>query len=151
MSVEKRSNLLLLLVLQVAWLNGECIVSYLLTDYFVSVCVQSRVVSLNCTTFCPEVPAIYHCVITSVLAQWELTGSITDDTSYNAADPIGRIRLVGSFFTANKTGNTSFNLNFIAEAQFNNSVNVTCIDAADANINTNSRQCTIKLEGKRVK
>ena len=90
-------------------------------------------------------------MITSVLARWELTGSITDDTSYIAADPIGRIRSVGSSFTANKTGSTSFTLNFNAEAQFNNSVNVMCIDAADADMNTSSRQCTIELEGKRVK
>ena len=57
------------------------------------------------------------------------------------------IRSVGSSFTANKTGSTSFSLNFIAEVQFNNSVNVTCSDTTDANINTNSRQCTIELEG----
>ena len=143
--------LVILLSSVLFFVQGITNLRYVILYFISTIPVQSHVVSFPCPTFCPEVPAIYHCQITSVLALWELTGSITDDTSYNAADPIGRIRLVGSFFTANKTGNTSFNLNFIAEAQFNNSVNVTCIDAADANINTNSRQCTIKLEGKRVK
>ena len=108
-------------------------------------------VSLSCPTFCPEVPAIYHCVITSALARWDVSGSVSGTNTYLASDPVGMIKSVGSSFTANKTGSTSFSLNFIAEAQFNNSVNVTCSDAADANINTNSRQCTVELEGKREK
>ena len=151
MSIEKRSNFPLLIVIQLAWLNGEYIDGYLLTDYFVSVCVYSQIVSFSCPIFCPEVSATYHCVITSTLAQWDVSGSASGSDSYLGVDPIGMIRSVGSSFTANKTGSTSFSLNFNAEAQFNNSVNVTCIDAADPNSNTNSKQCTIKLEGKREK
>ena len=90
-------------------------------------------------------------MISSALARWDVSGSASGINSYFAADPVGTIKSVGSSFTANKTGSTSFSLNFIAESQFNNSVNVTCIDSADANINTNSRQCTIELEGKRGK
>ena len=120
-------------------------------ESIIVVLVHSQVMSFPCPTFCPEVPAIYHCVITSAVARFELTGSITDDTSYLATDPVGRIRSVGSSFTANKTDSTSFSLNFNAEAQFNNSINVTCFDSNDANMNTNSRQCTIELEGKIVK
>ena len=107
--------------------------------------------SFDCTRFCPEVSAIYHCVTTSPIARWEVSGSVSGTNSYSAVDPIGRIRSVGSSFTANKTGSTSFTLNFNAEAQFNNSVDVTCSDLADANMNTNSRQCTIELEGIRGK
>ena len=108
-------------------------------------------VSLSCPKFCPEIPAIYHCVISSALARWEVSGSVSGVNSYLASDPVGMIRSVGSSFTANKTGSTSFSLKFIAEAQFNNNVNVTCSDTADANMNTNSKQCTVELEGKRGK
>ena len=121
-------------------------------SYFISVIpVHSQVVSFSCPTFCPEVSAIYQCVITSALARWDVSGSASGVSSYLAVDPVGRIRLVGISFNANKTGSTSFSLNFNSEAQFNNSVNVTCSDATDANMNTNSRQCTIELEGKRGK
>ena len=116
-----------------------------------SVYVHSQVVSFNCLTFCPEVSAIYHCVISSALARWDVSGSASGINSYLAADPVGTIKSVGSSFTANKTGSTSFSLDFIAESQFNNSVNVTCSDSADANMNTNSRQCIVELEGKRGK
>ena len=152
MYIQKRSNLLLLLVLQVAWLNCECIVSYLLTDYLVSVCVHSQVVSFNCPTFCPEVLAKYHCVITSAQVRWEITGSYTDDTSYGAADAIGLLKQVGnSPFTANKTGSNSFSLIFTANVEFNNIVTVICTDLADGNSVTNRIQCTIELKGKKQK
>ena len=107
--------------------------------------------NFSCPKFCPELPAIYHCVISSALARWEVSGSASGVNSYLASDPVGMTRSVGSSFTANKTGSTSFSLNFTAEAQFNNSVNVTCSDTTDANMNTNSRQCTVELEGKRGK
>ena len=90
-------------------------------------------------------------MITSALARWDVSGSASGVSSYLAVDPVGRIRSVASSFTTNKTGSTSFSLNFNADVEFNNSVNVTCSDAADANMNTNSRQCTIELEGKREK
>ena len=124
----------------------------MLISYFISVIpVHSQVVSFSCQIFCPEVSAIYQCVITSTLARWDVSGSASGVSSYLAVDPIGRIRSVGISFIANKTCSTSFSHNFNSEAQFNNSVNVTCSDAADANMNTNSRQCTIELEGKRGK
>ena len=111
--------------------------------------VHSQLVSFPCPTFCPEVPAVYHCVITSALSRWEVSGSVSGVTSFGAGDAIGHTLSVGSSFTANKTGSTSFSLNFTANVEFNNSVTVECRDQADGNSNTNSRQCTIILEGKR--
>ena len=121
--------------------------------YFISVIsVHSQVVSFNCPTFCPKVSAKYHCMITSVIQQWDITGSIVDDVSYSSADAVGLLKDVGSSpFTANKTGNSSFSLNFTANVEFNNSVTVICTDLADGNSITNSRQCTIELEGKKGK
>ena len=108
-------------------------------------------VSLSCPTFCPEVPAIYHCVITSALARWEISGNVSGVTSFGAGDAIGHTLPVGSSFTANKTGSNSFSLNFTANVEFNNSVTVECRDQVDGNSNTNSKQCSIMLEGKRGK
>ena len=106
-------------------------------------------VSFSCPTFCPEVPAIYHCVITSAVARWRVSGSVSGVNSFGAADAIGHTLPVGSFFTANKTGSNSSNLNFIANVEFNNNVTVECRDLNDGNSSTNSRQCTIELVGKR--
>ena len=113
--------------------------------------VHSQVVSFPCPTFCPEVPAIYHCVITSSLARWTVSGSVSGTNSFGAADAIGSTKPVGSSFTAIKTSSNSFSLNFTANVEFNNSVTVECRDLADGNSTTNSRQCTIELEGKREK
>ena len=104
-----------------------------------------------CPTFCPEVSAIYHCVITSAIARWAVSGSVSGTNSFSTNDPIGRTITVGNSFTANKTGSNSFSLNFIANVEFNNSVTVECRDQNDGNSNTNSKQCTIELEGKREK
>ena len=123
----------------------------LTTGYFSLVCVHSQVVDFNCTTFCPEVTAKYHCVITSTVARWTVSGSVTGANSFGAAAAIGDTLPIGSSFTANKTGSNSFSLNFTANVEFNNSVTVECADQNDANMTTNSRQCTIKLEGKRGK
>ena len=106
-------------------------------------------VSFPCLTFCPEVPAEYHCVITSAVARWTVSGSVSGVNSFGAADPIGHTLPIGSSFTANKTGSNSFSLNFTANVVFNNSVTVECRDQVDSNSNTNSRQCTIELVGKR--
>ena len=142
----------LVILLSSVFFFVQGITNLMFISYFISVIpVHSQVVSFPCQTFCPEVSGIYHCVITSALARRDVSGSVSDTTSYSAVDPVGRIRSVGSSFIANKTGSTSFSLNFNAEAQFNNSVGVTCIDLADANSNTNSRQCTIELEGMRRK
>ena len=122
--------------------------STLLTDYLFLVCVHSQVVSLNCPKFCPEVPAIYHCVITSERLTLSVTGSFGGVITYVQNDDIGTLKPIGSSFTANKTGNTSFSLIFTAEVKFNNSAGVICADQADGNTNTNSRQCGIELEGK---
>ena len=111
-------------------------------------------VSFPCSTFCPEVPAKYHCVISSALARWVVSGTgINGERSYGALDPIGHtLPLAGSpSFIANKTGNNSFSLNFTANVEFNNSVTVMCVDQADTNSNTNVRQCIIELKGKRGK
>ena len=105
-------------------------------------------VSFNCTTFCPEVLAKYHCVVTGTQAQWIVTDSGDSDSNLLPGNAnIGDTRLVGSSFTINKTGSNSFSLSFTANVQFNNSVNVTCEDVIIAD----SRQCTIMLEGKRGK
>ena len=108
-------------------------------------------VSLNCPTLCSVVLAKYHCVITSTQARWTVSGSVSGANSFGAGDPIGHTLQVGSSFTANKTGSNSFSLNFIANVELNNNVTVECSDLADGNSNTNSRQCTIELEGKKVK
>ena len=101
-------------------------------------------VSFPCPTFCPEVPAIYHCVITSAVSRWTVSGSVSGTNSFSAVNAIGHTLPVGSFFTANKTGSHSFSLTFKANIDFNNSVTVECrdLDLAD-----DSRQCTIELEG----
>ena len=106
-------------------------------------------VSFPCPTTCPEVQVKYECVITSQTAQWNVSGSVSGHTTYGANDPIGLTKQINSFFTANKTGNTSFSLNFTADVDFDNSVMVECRDGDDPNNNTNSRQCTIELVGKR--
>ena len=103
--------------------------------------------SFNCTTFCPEVLAIYHCVITSQRLLLSVSGNLSGFTSYDQDDSIGTLKQIGSSFTANKTGSNSFSLNFTANVEFNNSVTVTCQDLG----NGNTRQCTIELEGKRWK
>ena len=116
--------------------------------YYISVIpVHSQVVSFPCPTFCLEVPAIYHCVITSAVARLTVSGSVSGVNSFGAADAIGHTLPVGNSFTANKTGSNSFSLNFIANVEFNNSVTVDCRDQNDGNSSTNSRQCTIELEG----
>ena len=110
--------------------------------------------SFPCSIFCPEVPAIYHCVITSAQVRWSVSGTgINGERSFGAGDPIGRtLLLFGSpSFIANKTSNNSFSLNFTANVEFNNSVTVMCLDLADSNSNTDSRLCIIELEGKREK
>ena len=110
--------------------------------------------SFPCSIFCPEVPAIYHCVITSAQVRWSVSGTgINGERSYGASDPIGRtLPLLGSpSFIVNKTSNNSFSLNFTANIEFNNSVTVTCVDQADSNSNTDSRQCIFELKGKREK
>ena len=141
---------LLLILLQFTWLSGESIINrYLLTDHYFLVCVHSQVVNFPCLTFCPEVSAVYHCVITSAVSRWTVSGSVSGTNSFSAGDAIGHTLPVGSSFTANKTDSTSFSLNFIANVEFNNSVTVECRDLVDGNSNTNSRQCTIMLEGKR--
>ena len=84
-------------------------------------------------------------MITSSVARWEVSGSVSGVNSFGAADAIGHTLPVGSSFTANKTGSNSFSLNFTANVEFNNSVTVDCRDLA----NGNSIQCTIKLVGKR--
>ena len=122
--------------------------STLLTDYLFLVCVHSQVVSLNCPIFCPEVPAIYHCVITSERLTLTVTGNFGGVTIYDQNDDIGTLKPFGSSFTANKTGTTSFSLIFTAEVKFNNSASVICTDQIDSNTNTNTRQCSIDLEGK---
>ena len=104
-------------------------------------------VSFPCPTFCPEVPAIYHCVITSSVSRWAVSGSVSGTNSFSTNDPIGRTIPVGNSFIANKTGTTSFSLKFTANVEFNDSVNIECQDL----ISGNSRQCTIALEGKKVK
>ena len=103
--------------------------------------------SFPCPTFCPEVPAQYQCVITSESLLWAVSGSVSGSASYDENDNIGRIKQLGSFFTANKTGSNSFSLNFIADVEFNSSVIVRCQDLTD----TNSVQCTIEIEGKNIK
>ena len=108
-------------------------------------------VSFPCPTFCPEVPAIYQCVITSALSRWTVNGSVSGTNSFSGVNAIGHTLQVGSFFTSNKTGSNSFSLKFEANTDFNNSVTVECRDLADDNSNTNSRQCTIELEGNIVK
>ena len=77
--------------------------------------------------------------------QWNVDSILGGQATYSASDPIGTLKQIGSFFTANKTGNTSFSLNFTADVEFNNSVTITCQDLS----NGNSKQCTIELEGKR--
>ena len=106
--------------------------------------------SFNCTTICPEVPAIYHCVITSAVSLWTVSGSVSGANSFGTGDAIGSTKPVGSSFTAIKTDSNSFSLNFTANVEFNNSVTVECRDQIDGNISTQSRECTIELEGKRV-
>ena len=130
--------------------NNSNMFIYIL-PYF-TLLAQSQVVSLSCTRFCPEVLAEYYCEVTGTLglAQWTISGSVDGTESYGAGDAIGRIRSVGDFFSANKTGITSFSLNFTADVEFNNSVMVECRDLTDSDPNTRQRQCTIKLEGKRV-
>ena len=41
-----------------------------------------------CPTFCPEVSAIYHCVITSAIARWAVSGSVSGTNSFSTNDPI---------------------------------------------------------------
>ena len=107
----------------------EGITNLVFLFHFISVIsVHSQVVSFPCQTFCPEVPAIYHCVITSAQARWDVSGSVSGVNSFGAADPIGHTLPVVSSFTANKTGSTSFSLNFTANVEFNNSVTVECRD-----------------------
>ena len=108
-------------------------------------------VSFPCPTTCPEVQVKYECVITSQTAQWNVSSSfgVGGHTTYGANDPIGLTKQISIFFTANKTGSTSFSLNFTADVDFNNSVMVICRDGDDPNKSTSSRQCTIELVGKR--
>ena len=102
-------------------------------------------VSFPCPTFCPEIQAKYVCNITSQIVQWNVNSFFGGQTTYDASDDIGLTKQISSFFTANKTGSTSFSLNFTADVEFNNSVTITCQDLS----NSNGRQCTIELEGKR--
>ena len=104
-------------------------------------------VSFNCTTFCPEVSAIYHCEITSAIPRWTVSGSVSGIGSFASNADIGDTLPVGSSFTAIKTDSNSFGLSFTANVEFNNSVNVTCDDLNGGD----SRQCIIELEGKREK
>ena len=101
--------------------------------------------SFPCPTTCPEVQVKYECDITSERMQWNISGSVSGQTTYGASDPIGLTKQISTSFTANKTGSTSFSLNFTADVEFNNSVTITCRDLS----NGNSKQCTIELEGKR--
>ena len=102
-------------------------------------------VSFPCPTTCPEVQVKYECDITSQIVQWNISGSVSGQTTYGASDPTGLTKQISSSFTANKTGSTSFSLNFTADVEFNNSVTITCQDLS----NGNSKQCTIELKGKR--
>ena len=106
-------------------------------------------VSFPCPTACPEVQVKYECVITSQIAQWNVSSSfgVGGHTTYGANDPIGLTKQISIFFTANKTGSTSFSLNFTADVDFDNSVTITCQDLS----NGNSEQCTVELKGKRGK
>ena len=107
-------------------------------------------VSFNCSTFCPETEAKYHCEITSQASEWTVSGSVSGSTTYRSIDAIGLLKPIGSSFTANKTSSISISLKFTANVEFNNNVNVTCLDQNDADPNTSSRQCTIKIESKDV-
>ena len=143
--------LVILLSSVVFFVQGITNLRYVILYFMSFISVHSQVVSFPCLTFCPEVPAIYHCVITSTLARLTVSGSVSGANSFGAADAIGHTLPISSSFTANKTGSNSFSLNFIANVEFNNSVTVECQDMANGNSNTNSRLCTIKLEGKKVK
>ena len=104
-------------------------------------------VSFPCLTFCPEVPAIYHCVITGTTSRWRINGGVSNgEITYLSNEDIGLLKQVSSSFTANKTGSNSLSLNFTAEIEYNNSVTVECLDLDDNTVN--GRQCTIILEGK---
>ena len=105
-------------------------------------------VSFPCSTFCPEVPAIYHCVITGTTSRWRVSGGgVTNgEVTYLSAEAIGLIKSVSNSFTANKTGSNSLSLNFTAEIEYNNNVTVECLDLDNNTVN--GRQCTITLEGK---
>ena len=100
-----------------------------------------------CPTTCPEVQVKYECDITSQAVQLNVSSNYGGQTTYSASDSIGMIKPIGSFFTANKTGSTSFSVNFTADIEFNNSVIITCQDLT----NGDSKQCIVELEGKRGK
>ena len=139
---------LLVILLSSVFFFVQGITNLLFPYYFISVIpVNSQVVSFNCTTFCPEVPAIYHCVITSSIPRLTVSGSVSGANSFAGNADIGDTIPIGSSFTAIKTGSTSFSLNFTAKIDFNNSVTVECLDLSGGN----GRQCTIELEGKKVK
>ena len=76
-------------------------------------------VSCNCITFCPEVPAIYHCVITNTGPQWTVSGSgVSGYVSFASNAAIEYNLPFGRSFTAIKTGSNSFRLKFIANIEF---------------------------------
>ena len=104
-------------------------------------------VNFPCPTTCPEVQVKYKCDITSQVAQWNVSGDFGGQTTYSKSDSVGLIKQISSFFTANKTGSTSFSVNFTADVEFNNSVIITCQDLT----NGDSKQCIVELEGKRGK
>ena len=74
-------------------------------------------VSFPCPTTCPEVQVKYECDITSETVQWNISGSVSGQTTYGASDPIGLTKQISSSFTAIKTDNTSFSLNFTADVE----------------------------------
>ena len=82
-------------------------------------------------------------MITSAVSRWTVSGRVRGTNSFSAVNGIGHKVPVGSSFTANKTGSTSFSLNVNANVQFSNNVTVDCLDLTDGNSNTNNRQCTI--------
>ena len=53
--------------------------------------------------FLIEVPAIYHCVITSTVLQWEVNGNVSGANSFGTTEGIRHTLPVGDSFTATKT------------------------------------------------
>ena len=106
--------------------------------------------SFSCTSstlFCPLVPSEITCDTTNSVIRWAVTGDLTGVNDFAVTNVIGTTKPVGDQFTAIKTGNTSFILNFTSQIEFDNSITVTCIDLLDINPNTADTSCTIMLYG----